>query len=77
MKRRVALLVLLGMLNSTHVWAAEEHPARGIVVDAAAPHQSLVVSCDAIPGYMDAMEMSLSVRDSKALATLKPGMAIS
>ena len=77
MKKRVALLVLLGMLNWTHVWAAEEHPARGIVVQATAPRHSLVVSCDAIPGYMDAMEMSLSVRDSKALAPLKPGMAVS
>jgi protein SCO1 len=77
MKKRVALLILLGLLKSTHVWAAEEHPARGIVVQAAAPHHSLVVSCDAIPGYMDAMEMSLSVRDSKALVPLKPGMAVS
>ena len=80
MKKRVVLLVLpvlLVMLSSTRVWAAEEHPARGIVLQAAAPHHSLVVSCDAIPGYMDAMEMSFTVRDPKVLVPLKPGMEVS
>jgi protein SCO1/2 len=76
MKKSVALLVLLGMLNSTHIWAAEEHPDRGIVVESAAPDHSLVVSCEAIPGYMDAMEMSFAVRDPKVLISLKPGMAV-
>jgi protein SCO1/2 len=39
-------------------------------------NRSLVVSCDTIPGYMDAMEMPLAVQDSKTLAALKPGETV-
>jgi protein SCO1/2 len=76
MKKRAALIVLSVLYASTQLLAAVEHPARGIVVEAAAAHHSLVISCDAIPQYMDAMEMSFTVRDPKVLALLKPGMAV-
>ena len=76
MEKRAALIVLSVLLTSAQIRAAEEYPARGIVVEATAAHHSLVVSCDAIPGYMDAMEMSFSVRDPKVLVPLKPGMAV-
>jgi protein SCO1/2 len=76
MKKRAVLIALSVLLISARIRAAEEHPARGIVVEAAAAHHSLVASCDAIPGYMDAMEMSFTVRDSKVLVALKPGMAV-
>ena len=39
-------------------------------------HRSVVVSCDTIPVYMDAMEMPFAVQDSKTLAALKPGMTV-
>jgi Cu/Ag efflux protein CusF len=39
-------------------------------------HRSLVVSCNSIPGYMDAMEMPFAVQDPKTLAALKPGMTV-
>jgi len=79
MIKRMALfaLILLGLPGPAHAWAAEEHPARGIVLEVPATHRSLVVSCEAIPGYMDAMEMPFAVRDPKLLASLKPGMAVS
>jgi protein SCO1/2 len=75
---RMALLalILLGLPGWTFAWAAEEHSARGIVLEVPATHRSLVVSCEAIPGYMDAMEMPFAVRDPKLLAALKPGMAV-
>jgi len=76
MNKRVALILLSVLHTSVQIRAAVEHHARGIVVDAAAAHHSLVVSCDAIPRYMDAMEMSFAVRDPKVLALLKPGMAV-
>jgi protein SCO1 len=53
-----------------------EHAAKGIVLKIDAAHRSLIVSCEAIPNYMDAMEMPFVVRDSSALAGLKPGMAV-
>jgi protein SCO1/2 len=57
--------------------AANEHAAKGIVLKVDAAHKSLIVSCEAIPNYMDAMEMPFAVRDSAALADLKPGTAVS
>ncbi|MGA3189265.1 MAG: SCO family protein [Bryobacteraceae bacterium] len=41
-----------------------------------APHQTVVVSHDAIPGYMDAMVMPYHISDQKTLSELKPGMKI-
>jgi protein SCO1/2 len=40
------------------------------------PHQTIDVSCQAIPGYMNAMEMSFPVRPRTALDGLQPGMMI-
>jgi len=77
MIRRIALLVWLTLLCSVYVSAAEEHSAKGIVLEVAASHHSFVASCEAIPGYMDAMEMPFLVRDAKVLTSLKPGMAVS
>jgi protein SCO1/2 len=64
------------------IWAAAypatlEHSARGIVLESTPALHSLIVSCEAIPGYMDPMEMSFAVQDSKALESLKPGTTIS
>jgi protein SCO1/2 len=56
--------------------AAENHPARGIVLKADGAHHVLVVSCEEIPGYMQAMEMEFTVREAKALVALKPGTAV-
>jgi protein SCO1/2 len=56
--------------------AAQEHSARGIVLESTPARHSLIVSCEAIPGYMDPMEMSFAVQDSKALESLKPGTTI-
>ena len=76
MKKRATLIIFSILFTSAQIRAAVEHPAHGIVVEAAAAHHSFVVSCDAIPGYMDAMEMSFTVRDPKVLVLLKPGMAV-
>ena len=60
----------------SRVLAQEEHRAHGVVLQVAPSHKELEVSCDEIPGYMSAMEMSFEVQDARALAKLKPGMAI-
>jgi protein SCO1 len=48
----------------------------GIVLSFDAARHSLTLSCEAIPGYMEAMEMPFRVRDTKALAALHPGTAV-
>jgi protein SCO1/2 len=76
MKYRI-LVALFALLSSTQAWAGDTHSAHGVVLETFATRHSLVVSCDAIPGYMDAMEMSFAVRNPKILNLLKPGMAVS
>ncbi len=58
------------------LYAANTHPAKGIVLEADVVGRLLKVSCEEIPGYMDAMEMEFTVRDPKSLSALKPGSAV-
>jgi protein SCO1/2 len=71
-----AILLSIALLASFSGRALEEHPVKGLVLKVDVKNRSLVVSCDTIPGYMDAMEMPFAVQDSKTLATLKPGMTV-
>lgn len=72
------MMVIAGMwLASVPVRAEERHDAKGVLLQVDAAHHSMTVSCEAIPGYMDAMEMPFLVRDVKVLASLKPGTGIS
>jgi protein SCO1 len=72
--QRAALLVLLSSVAI--VCGAQQHVAQGIVTGVASDRQSLTVSCDAIPGYMDAMEMRFAVRAPQELTEIKPGMTV-
>lgn len=72
---RAALMLGLfatGVASAT----AQEHPGKGLVLQTDAAHHRIVVSCDPIPGYMDAMEMAFTVRKPEQLAGLKPGTII-
>lgn len=71
-----AILLSVALLTGSRVLALEEHPAKGLVLKVDVPNRSLVVSCDTIPDYMDAMEMPFAVQDSKILAALKPGETV-
>lgn len=67
---------VLAILSAIPLFGAQNHKARGIVLKIDKARQSLVVSCEAIPGYMEAMEMSFDVRDGSDLASLRPGVSI-
>jgi protein SCO1 len=71
-----AILLSIALLAGSQALALDEHPAKGLVLKVDVENRSVVVSCDTIPGYMDAMEMPFAVQDSKTLATLKPGMTV-
>ena len=71
-----AILLSVALLAGSQAVALDEHPAKGLVLKVDVEHRSVVVSCDTIPGYMDAMEMPFAVQDSKTLAALKPGMTV-
>jgi protein SCO1/2 len=70
------ILLSLALFAGSRALALEEHPAKGLVLKVDLQNRSLLVSCDTIPGYMDAMEMPFAVKDSKTLAALKPGMTV-
>jgi protein SCO1/2 len=70
MKLLVSIVLVLGG------FAAETHTAKGIVLKTDTANRFLIVSCEAIPGYMDAMQMDFTTHNTKILSTLKPGQAI-
>jgi protein SCO1 len=60
-------------------WCAateKRHSARGMVVEVDTKTESVVISCEAIPGYMDAMEMAFEVRSPEVLVGLRAGAKV-
>ena len=51
-------------------------PSAGMVLKVDQAHKTFTVSCQSIPGYMEAMIMPFEVREAKELDGLKPGMAV-
>lgn len=70
----VWLVLLLGAA-AAHA-AGQQHPASGLVLKIDEPHKTAVISCKTIPGYMEAMTMSLSVPDASDWTALKPGTMV-
>ena len=70
-------VALASLLLTTQIWAAENHRAQGILIEVNPESHSIVVSCDAIPGYMEPMAMPFTVRGIADLKTLAPGMSVS
>jgi protein SCO1/2 len=61
------------LLTAVGLTAAARYPVTGIVLKVDQARHTFDASCAAIPGYMEAMEMSYSVPDNRELANLKPG----
>jgi protein SCO1/2 len=77
MKRVVWLVVILLFFTAPALaLAAKDYSASGLVLQVDRAHRSVEVSCEAIPGQMDAVVMTLAVEDAKTLDGLKPGMMI-
>jgi protein SCO1/2 len=76
MKNPTPLPALLALLLAATLCRAQNHPATGIVLKLDKPHHTVLISCEAIPGYMSAMEMPFAVRDPKTLATISPGATV-
>lgn len=74
--KRGAWLVLILLFFTASRLAARDYSASGVILQVDRAHRSVQVSCQAIPGQMDAMVMTLVVEDAKTLDGLKPGMMI-
>jgi protein SCO1 len=79
-KKRLACRMLLFaaalICFAGRVWAGPPYAVKGIVLKVDKAHRTLVVSCQRIPGYMDAMVMPFSVHQAKELEGIVPGAAI-
>ncbi|NNN06717.1 MAG: hypothetical protein HKL90_12520 [Elusimicrobia bacterium] len=55
---------------------AKHYAMTGKIVEVDKPDQALEVDMDAVPGYMEAMVMSVHVKDAAELESLRRGDAI-
>ncbi len=74
--KRCAWIILVLLFFTASGLAAQEYSASGLILKVDPAHRSLQVSCQAIPGHMDAMVMALRVADAKSLDGLKKGMMV-
>jgi len=72
----IALVLLAILLPASWSWAARQYTVSGLVLKVDRPHRVLVVSCNRIPGYMDAMIMSFSVRKPESLDGVEPSAMV-
>ena len=73
MKCRILITILL---LSIPCWAKRQYSASGMVLKVDHEHKTLLVSCDSIPGFMDAMTMPFEVHEREELEVLVPGMVV-
>lgn len=74
--RTMLLLLVFIWSVSAGLTSETRYPARGLVLKIDRSHNSAVISFDAIPGYMEAMTMPISVLTARELDNVKPGDVI-
>jgi protein SCO1/2 len=72
----IALVLFAILLPASWSWAARQYTVSGLVLKVDRPHRVFVVSCNRIPGYMDAMIMSFSVRKPESLDGVEPSAMV-
>src|SRR5262245_12362906 len=68
--------LLIALLCADVVSAQERHAMTGVVLSIDRPARSMMVSTDAVQGFMAAMAMPVAVRDASMLDGLEPGRRI-
>ena len=74
--KRVALLGILVLLAAAACMAAKSYSSTGLVLRVDRKDKTIVISHEAIPGYMNAMAMTFPVHDGKSLEGLQPGTMV-
>jgi protein SCO1 len=74
--KRAMLLMAALLLCAGQSWAARSYAARGLVLKVDKAHSSLLISCEKIPDFMDAMVMPFSVHDPQEMEELTAGTMI-
>ena len=73
--RRI-LGIVLSVLSALAIAKGQTYPGKGMVLKVSPPNKTIVLSCQAIPGYMEAMVMPFQVLDPRQLDGLVPGTTI-
>ena len=73
---RFALLLLAALLAPFPTLTQQRYSAKGLVLAVDQERHLMTVSCEAIPGYMDAMVIPIEVRDGHELDGLAPSPMI-
>ncbi len=71
-----AVILLAAFPIVDRAQAQQRYAAKGLVLEIDKQHRSMTVSCEEIPGYMDAMIMPIEARDVKELQGLERGSTI-
>jgi protein SCO1/2 len=74
--KRWVLVVAVSLLTAAHAWTGQKYDVRGLVLKVDPSRKSMLVSCESIPGYREAMTMPFTVRESRTLEGLRPGTAV-
>jgi len=74
--KRLMWMIILCSLAGVHAQAAQRYAVTGMVLKVDRPHRTMLVSCNSIPGYMEAMAMPFTVLEAKMLDGLQPGTTI-
>ena len=72
----LCLTLLLVLVSPVLAQTKQIYAARGVVKQIAPDHRHATIQHEAIPGYMLAMTMDLSVRDTNGLNAISPGDVI-
>ena len=67
------LLALVLLIPASAAAASHPHTVQGVFLHSDLTARTIQVSCDAIPGYMDAMVMTFAVNNTEAIKNLQPG----
>jgi protein SCO1 len=74
--KRAILAAAMAVFFSAPGWAAQSYAAKGLVLKVDKQHNSVLISLERIPGYMEAMTMSFPARSPEELSDLSIGAMI-
>ncbi len=76
MLARQLIPIVIALAGIPACFAAQRYPGTGMAISIDRSKQTITISHEAIPGYMDAMAMPFRVRDAAALDGLVPGIKV-
>jgi protein SCO1/2 len=72
----LTVLLLAVVLHAVAAHAEQRYSASGLVLSVNRPRKTMVVSCQPIQGFMDAMVMPFTVQDARSLDLVQRGALI-